>query len=46
MQSTSTKKLEIVQLFRSKWTASVIPPDLDTLVKGIEAQGGKRLRYQ
>lgn len=21
------------------------PPDLDTLVKGVEAQGGKRLRY-
>ncbi len=32
--------------FQIKVDSFGYPPDLDTLVKGIEAQGGKRLRYQ
>ena len=31
--------------FQIKVDSFGYPPDLDTLVKGIEAQGGKRLRY-
>ena len=32
--------------FQIKVDSFGYPPDLNTLVKGIEAQGGKRLRYQ
>ena len=31
--------------FQTKVDSQNYPPDLDTLVKGIEAQGGKKIRY-
>ncbi|HEV3511861.1 MAG TPA: type II secretion system protein [Candidatus Sulfotelmatobacter sp.] len=31
--------------FQTKVDTFGYPPDLDTLVKGVEAQGGKKLRY-
>ena len=33
------------QMFQTKVDSQNYPPDLDTLVKGIEAQGGKKYRF-
>jgi general secretion pathway protein G len=32
-------------LFQPKLDSQGYPPDLDTLVKGVEAQGGKKIRF-
>jgi len=32
-------------MFQTKVDSQNYPPDLDTLVKGIEAQGGKKIRF-
>ena len=32
-------------MFQTKADTQNYPPDLDTLVKGIEAQGGKKIRF-
>ena len=31
--------------FRPRSTAAGYPPDLETLAKGVEAQGGKKMRF-
>ena len=33
------------QLFQTKVDSQNYPPDLETLVKGVEAQGGKKIRF-
>jgi general secretion pathway protein G len=33
------------QMFQTKVDSQNYPPDLDTLVKGVEAQGGKKIRF-
>src|SRR3954447_19434101 len=33
------------QMFQTKVDSQGYPPDLETLVKGVEAQGGKKIRY-
>jgi general secretion pathway protein G len=33
------------QMFQTKVDSGGYPPDLDTLVKGVEAQGGKKIRF-
>ena len=33
------------QMFQIKVDSGGYPPDLETLVKGVEAQGGKKIRY-
>src|SRR3954447_6579039 len=33
------------QMFQTKVDSQNYPPDLDTLVKGVEAQGGKKYRF-
>ena len=33
------------QMFQTKVDSQNYPPDLETLVKGVEAQGGKKIRF-
>src|SRR5437763_2840565 len=33
------------QMFQTKVDSGNYPPDLETLVKGVEAQGGKKMRF-
>src|ERR1700728_2902460 len=33
------------QMFQTKVDSGNYPPDLETLVKGVEAQGGKKIRF-
>ena len=33
------------QMFQTKVDSGGYPPDLETLVKGVEAQGGKKIRF-
>ena len=44
MPSTATKTLPIAAHSRSRWAREGYPPDLDTLVKGVDV-GGKKVRF-
>jgi hypothetical protein len=38
-------KIRLTVKFQTKVDSYGYPPDLETLVKGVEAQGGKKIRF-